>query len=149
MQESLSDIWEKIKDSIGEIYNYTKDVLAKEELTRLEKREVMLRERIAKEKKVTPRNRSTHFKYTLIKNKIELIKVGSKLGAKDIADIIKSTQNSIVQYAKRNMPLDKAGKRDVGKLLTLVRDTTDPVKLAEVFKQIDEMTAGIEKKSNI
>jgi hypothetical protein len=123
--------------------------LVEERKERLEKKEKGIKEKIAKEKTITPRNKETKFKYTLLKDKIRDIKQGHRLGELDTKESIKSIQTEIVNYAKANMPLDEAGKRDIGKLLTSVKNTQNIEKLEGIFSEIDNMTTQINKAVNI
>ena len=67
--------------------------------------------------------------HKLIKNKLAALKLGYKMGILDERENMKEIQGMIVNYAKKNIPLDLAGKRDIGKLLTMVKNTTNPEKL--------------------
>jgi hypothetical protein len=109
---------------------------------RIDKKETELQEKIENE----PKKKETHFNHALIKNRIKALKMGYNLGQLDTKQSIKKIQNEIVQYAKKNMPLDEAGKREVNELLELVMESQSIEKLEDAFYLIDDKTTGIEKQ---
>ena len=148
---SDADLTDALRDALGEspeeIRNKELSAAAvrkalEKENVRLTKKEDSLKETIDN----SPSEKETHYSHTLIKNQIKSIKVGYWLGAKDQSGMIKEVQKGIVNYANKNIPMSEAGKREIKKLLTIVKDTTDPDKLRENFEKIDALTAGIEAK---
>lgn len=75
-----------------------------------------------------------------IYDKIEAIKEGAKLGKKDIAEQIKEVQNVIIAYAKKAIPLTESGARDLGSLLTTIRDAQTPEAIDKAFQKIEDIT---------
>ena len=112
---------------------------------RLNKKENQLYEKIEN----TPRKLESHYNHTLIKRQIKALQQGHKLGVQDTKALTKAVQGRIIEYAKNNMPLELAGKREVTQLMNSIRNTTDVNKVVRVFYQIDDLTEGIEKKAII
>lgn len=112
---------------------------------RIDKKETELQEKIENE----PKKKETHFNHTLIKNRIKALKMGYNLGQLDTKQSIKKIQNEIVQYAKKNMPFDEAGKKEINELLELVMESQSIEKLEDAFYLIDDKTTGIEKQKVI
>nr|WP_320022105.1 LPD23 domain-containing protein [uncultured Draconibacterium sp.] len=112
---------------------------------RLNKKEGQLYEKIEN----TPRKLESHYNHTLIKRQIKALQQGHKLGVQDTKALTKAVQGRIIEYAKNNMPLELAGKREVTQLMNSIRNTTDVNKVVRVFYQIDDLTEGIEKKAII
>lgn len=75
-----------------------------------------------------------------ILTRIEGIKEGAKLGAKDTKELIKAIQKEITDYAKKSMPLGEAGARDIGSILTLIKEAQTPEAIEKAFERIDELT---------
>jgi hypothetical protein len=113
--------------------------------TRIEKKEAELKEKISEFKRTT----ESITNHKQLRNKITALKAGYKMGILDERTSVKNVQDEIVRYAKKYMPLAEAGKRDVGKLLTMVKNTQVPSKLEEIFNKIDEITTGIQRKKTI
>jgi len=90
---------------------------AEEEPTRMDKKEADLKAKNA----ILKREMLSYTNHAVLKKKIKDMKVGYRLGKLDMKEQVKAVQNDIIKYAKRFMPLGEAGKRDVGKLLTLVK----------------------------
>lgn len=82
-----------------------------------------------------------------IQDKIEAIKEGAKLGKADTKEMIKEVQKAITDYAKKHIPLLEAGGREVGSLLTLVKDAQTPEAIEKAFDRIDELTITTKDKT--
>jgi len=130
---------------VSEVSKQEPKFKAEDKPTRIDKKEAELKAK-GEELKREIISQTNHAR---LKRKIKDMKVGYRLGKLDMRDQTKDVQNDIIKYANKYMPLAEAGKRDVGKLLTMVKNTTDPVKLDGIFDKIDGMTAGINKKKSI
>jgi GNAT superfamily N-acetyltransferase len=82
-----------------------------------------------------------------IKAKLSAMREGVRLGKKVESDRIKEIQQSIIDYANKNMPLDEAGKRDVSSVLTALRKARTPATIAKAFEKIDELTGKVTAKT--
>ena len=78
-----------------------------------------------------------------IKKQISAFKEGVRLGRSDIKEKLKDIQTAIVNYAKKNMPLDEAGQRDLGTLLTSIKNAQTPAAIDKAFNKIDELTGKV------
>lgn len=97
---------------------------------------------LEEEKRVSPT-----FEKPEIEKQIKDFKEGVKAGAKDTKEQLLTIQTAIVNYAKANMPLDEAGKRDVGAIMTAIKDANTPGKIEKAFEKIDELTGKVTSKS--
>lgn len=75
-----------------------------------------------------------------IQNRIKDIREGGRLAKKDVKGEIKSIQSMIVNYAKEMIPTGEAGSRDVGSLLTAVKNAQTPAAIEKAFDKIDELS---------
>lgn len=79
-----------------------------------------------------------------ILTRIEGIKEGAKIGAKDTKELIKEAQKIIAAYTRKTMPLGEAGARDIGSLMTTLIETVEkadtPEAIEKAFERIDELT---------
>jgi hypothetical protein len=111
----------------------------------LDKKVETLEEKI----EMTPRQKETHYNHTLIKGRIRDIKQGWTLGKRDVAKTINDTQKQIIEYAKANMPLDQAGKKEINKLMTLIKFANRPERIEQIFQQIDDIVSGMDKVATL
>jgi hypothetical protein len=88
-----------------------------------------------------------------IRKQISAFKEGVRLGRSDTKTKLKNIHTSIVNYAKKNMPLDEAGQRDLGTLLTSIKNAQTPATIEKAFNKIDELTGKVvahsERKKNV
>jgi hypothetical protein len=80
---------------------------------------------------------------------IKDLKEGIRLGQKDTKERIKAIQTAIINYAKRNMPYDEVGKRDMFSVINKIRDAQTPRTIEKAFEKIDEITKENESNKNI
>ena len=105
-------------------------------------------ENVNKEIEVTPKEKETHYNYTLIKRKLSAFKKGYRAGDVDTKKRLLLVKREIIKYAKQNIPLEKARSRELGTLLTMV-GKADEKNIEDVFNKIDNITLGIGKVQNI
>ena len=77
-----------------------------------------------------------------IQDKIELYKEAVAEGKAEATELIKEVQGAITDYAKKTLPLTEAGAREIGPVLTLIKNTQTPEDAEAAFNRIDEL-AGV------
>nr|WP_319265278.1 LPD23 domain-containing protein [uncultured Draconibacterium sp.] len=89
------------------------------------------------------------FELPEILKQIKDMKEGIRLGHYHAKDRIKEIQKVLIDYAKRNMPYDEVGKRDMFAVITKIRDAQTPKAIEKAFEKIDEITKDNESNKNI
>ena len=84
-----------------------------------------------------------------IMDQLKALKEGAKLGAEETTAMISEVQKVIADYAKKHLPLTEAGAREVGSLLTLLRNAKTPQAVEKAFKRIDELAGVTEKRTDL
>lgn len=84
-----------------------------------------------------------------IQKQIKDLKEGIRLGHYHAKDRIKEIQKVIIDYARRNMPYDEVGKRDMFAVINKIRDAQTPKAIEKAFEKIDEITKENESNKNI
>jgi len=101
------------------------------------------------EKKMTPSKLSRKF----AQDKIDLLKEGIQLGREEAKETITEVQKAITDYAKKTLPLTEAGAREIGPVLTLVKNAQTPNAIIKAFERIDELagvtTERTERRKNV
>ena len=82
-----------------------------------------------------------------IRARIKDLKEGAKLSKLDRQKEIKSLQSALVEYAKSRMPMGDAGKRDMGSILTALKNTQTERTLANALEKIDSLAGAVETKT--
>ena len=77
-----------------------------------------------------------------IQDKIDLYKEAVKEGKTETKEMIKEVQKAITDYAKKTLPLTEAGAREIGPILTLIKEAQTPESIEKAFDRIDEL-AGL------
>ena len=78
----------------------------------------------------------------IIADQISTFKEGVQLGTKDSRTMIKEVQKTLTDYAKKTLPLTEAGARELGSLLTTIKNSQTPKAIESAFNKINEL-AGI------
>jgi hypothetical protein len=77
-----------------------------------------------------------------LQDKLELYKEAVEGGKAEAKELIKEVQTAITDYAKKALPLTVAGAREIGPILTLIKNTQTPEDVEAAFNRIDEL-AGV------
>jgi hypothetical protein len=77
-----------------------------------------------------------------IQDKIDLYKEAAAEGKEETKELIKEVQKTITDYAKKALPLTEAGAREIGPVMTLIKNAQSPEDIEAAINRIDEL-AGI------
>jgi hypothetical protein len=81
-----------------------------------------------------------------MEDKIELYKEAVSEGKAEATEMIKEVQKTITDYAKKALPLTEAGAREIGPILTLIKNAQTPEDVEAAINRIDELAGTTTEK---